>query len=316
MERILCWIFYTMQSTSLIKTILKVTTMNYSFKTILWVLAFLIFPIVSNCQVIQGLILDEETKKPIPFVNVAIIDKSIGTVSNERGEFSLPITESNYSDIVGVSSIGYSTARIQVEKLINSSNTNIKSISLSPLAYAISEVIIRPRNMKYVKVGNGSGKNRYKVGFGPNDKLGREMGTIIPVKAKDAYLEKAVVNIALNKYGKIKLRLNIYNVEKSLPTERINLDPIYFETDIKEGQCVIDLKKYSIKVDHDFFISIEYIENMGEFGLYFTFSFDQNPTIHRETNFSPWIVDKYMDKTISISLNAILGYDKNNVFKE
>lgn len=284
--------------------------MNSFLKKIIWVIIFVTLRTISNGQVVEGIIFDEKTKEPVPFVNVALIDKNIGTVSNERGEFIIPISSSNYSDIIGFSSIGYSTIEMKVETLINSSSKNATNIYLIPKTYSISEIIIKPRDMKYVKVGNGSGVNRYKIGFGPNDKLGREMGTIIPVKAKDAYLEKATVKIATNNYGKIKLRLNIYNVENNLPKERINLEPIYFETDIKAGLCVVDLKEYNIKVDRDFFISIEYIENMGEYGLYFTFSFDKRPTIYRETNFSPWIESIYMDKTISISLNAILGYEK------
>jgi len=285
--------------------------MGNPFIKILFVFSLLIINTISNAQTIEGIILDEKTNEPILYANIGLIKKNIGTVSNHRGEFKLPISKSNFLDTVGFSSIGYNSVKIKVEDFLLPENIVIKKIYLTPMAYQIAEIIVKPKEFKYLKIGNGSGSKRKKAGFGPNDKLGREMGTIISTKGKEAYLEKATINIGVNNYGKIKLRLNVYNLNNKLPNERINREPIYFETDIKEGECIINLEKYNIKVKDDFLISIEYIEDLGQYGLYFTFSFDKNPTFYRETSLSDWVEMTYENKKVSVSINAILAYEKN-----
>jgi hypothetical protein len=277
---------------------------------LLLIITLITFRTISNCQIIEGVLLDDLTKQPIAYVNIGIFNKNIGTVSNEKGEFKLNISDSNYSDAIGFSSIGYYSIEMKVKDLIDASLANFHKICLAPKTYQISEVIVRPKKFKQIESGNGSGSMRKKCGFGPDDKLGREMGTIIPLKGKEAFLDKAIVNIGVNNYGKIKFRLNIYYLENGLPNERVNREPIYFETDIKKGKCVVDLEKYNYKVTKDIFISIEYICYMGEYGLYFTFSFNKNPTFYRETSQSQWVETTYENKRVSISINAILSFEK------
>jgi hypothetical protein len=259
--------------------------------------------LITHSQVLEGVVLDANTMQPIPYVNIGIISKRTGTVSDEKGGFQLPIPERFIKDKIGFSFIGYSSKEIPVDSVFNLSS-GIKKFYLTPRTYAISEVVVRPKAVKTLMVGNGSGSKRKQIGVGSDDMLGREIGAVIPLGNRDAFLKKAMVSVAVNNYGRIKLRLNIYNLKDNVPFEKINSEPIYFETDIKEGKCVVDLEKYNIKVNGNFFISMEYIQRMGKYGLYFTFAFDKNPTFFRETSLSPWVQAKYEDKIISMSMNV------------
>ena len=63
-------------------------------KTFLFLFAFLLFIPVLNAQyILQGRIIDALTKEPLPFVNVGVLKKEIGTVSNEDGFFFLEVPD-------------------------------------------------------------------------------------------------------------------------------------------------------------------------------------------------------------------------------
>jgi len=274
-----------------------------------YLLCFLLFFLTQvSSQSIWGVVANIETGEKIPYVNVGYRNQSIGTVSNENGEFQLKILSSEFSDSIVFSSIGYHKVSFLTGDLKNRLISNT-TIFMRPQTDVLEEIIVSSRAFSRIqKLGNGRGSKRKKVGFGPNDNLGREIGTVIETQIKEALIDKAFINIGINKYGKIKLRVNIYKWENNKITERLNNVPLYFETELQEGVWEVDLKKYNIEVSGDFFISFEYIENMGEFGLYFTFSINKNPTFIRESINSEWEEIKYNNKRISISINCVLSY--------
>lgn len=270
-------------------------------------LLLIVFVKPSFSQTIKGKMIDSETNFPLPYVNIGLLNKNIGTVSDSKGLFNFELNDDD-SDTVRFSMIGYESIDIPIKDAIPFFKEN-GIISMKPKTIHLQEVVVRPENYSYKTEGNGKGSKRKKIGFGPNDNLGREIGTVISVKdGKEAYIEESIVNIATNDYGKIKLRINIYEWKNNRPGERINTQPMYFETDQKEGLWKADLKEYNLKVDNDFFISYQYIEDMGDYGLYFTFSFNKAPTLWRESSHSTWNREQYNDKVISIGINTTLAY--------
>lgn len=66
---------------------------------------------------VDGLILDAN-KEPLPYVAVSILSKSIGTSSNDDGEFSLKLTKTNLNDSITFSTIGFKTLKIKVDDFL------------------------------------------------------------------------------------------------------------------------------------------------------------------------------------------------------
>ena len=63
-------------------------------KLLIALLLILLQPILVEAQnrtVISGSIYDAETKKALPYVNIGFLKESIGTVSDENGEFHLAV---------------------------------------------------------------------------------------------------------------------------------------------------------------------------------------------------------------------------------
>jgi iron complex outermembrane receptor protein len=74
---------------------------------------------------IVGKVIDAETLKPLSNANVFVQNNSIGSTTNSNGEFTLFI-DINKSDVLTVSFIGYSTARVSLLKLDLNSQVLIK----------------------------------------------------------------------------------------------------------------------------------------------------------------------------------------------
>lgn len=261
-----------------------------------------------HSQSILGVITNLETGDKIPYVNIGYQNRPIGTVSSENGEFQLNYSHSEISDTIIFSAIGYHTVTYPVRDLKNHLTHN-NQVFMNPKTSILKEIVVASKELSHSKkIGNGLGSKRKKVGFGPNDNLGREIGTIMKLQNKNAYIHKVLVNIGVNDYGKIKVRLNLYKWSNGRVGERLNDFPLYFETELSEGIWEMNVEKYDIEVTSDFFVSIEYIENMGAYGLYFTFSFNKQPTFTRETNNSLWEETKYENKRVSISINTVISY--------
>ncbi len=95
---------------------------------------------------INGLVIDRKTKKPLPYANVFIINKSIGTISNASGNFSLKLINTDNTDTLGVSYIGYRLFRIPVHEL----DTSQIVIRLSAEQVQINEILVRPYDPIYI----------------------------------------------------------------------------------------------------------------------------------------------------------------------
>ncbi|NVO08736.1 MAG: carboxypeptidase-like regulatory domain-containing protein [Bacteroidales bacterium] len=88
---------------------------------------------------INGQILDKTTKKPLPFVAVGISEKSIGTVSNYDGFFTLRIPSYLKNVSLTISHLGYKSQNIPISLLIE----HKVDIYLETEYISIQEVIIR-----------------------------------------------------------------------------------------------------------------------------------------------------------------------------
>jgi hypothetical protein len=95
---------------------------------------------------IKGQIFDKQTKKPLPFVTIGIVEKNIGTVSNYDGLFILRLQPSYLNSTITISHLGYKSQTIPV-KLLKEQKVDI---FLETEFISIQEVIIRNIDPKEV----------------------------------------------------------------------------------------------------------------------------------------------------------------------
>ncbi len=87
---------------------------------------------------ISAKVIDKQTGKPVPFANIGVLGKSIGTVSNIHGEFVLKVPSHMSADSLGISFIGYKT---YMESLRQAAKHDIFELQQDYIP--IQEVIIR-----------------------------------------------------------------------------------------------------------------------------------------------------------------------------
>lgn len=98
------------------------TKSRWQTRTIFWILllAFPIFsPLVGTGQtqtVVEGVVADSATFKPMPYVNIAVKNKASGTQSDSNGEFKLFASS---TDTLTFSFVGYTSAEVPVNEWIS-----------------------------------------------------------------------------------------------------------------------------------------------------------------------------------------------------
>ena len=130
---------------------------------------------------VEGIIKDAETDKPIAYVNIGIVKKSKGTVSNNEGKFKFEIPSNLMNDTIRLSSIGYTSKSMLVKNFI--AILKEKSIiKLLPNIIELNEVVITNKKLKEKIVGNKSKSKKIKGVF-KYAVAGNEVG--IKIKIKD-----------------------------------------------------------------------------------------------------------------------------------
>ncbi len=88
---------------------------------------------------IRGRVFDRVSKQPLPFANIFLKDKSIGTIANEDGEFLFKLNSEYLVDTLCISYMGYKNITVPVSMRVNSDMRYFMDMNI----ISIQEVIIR-----------------------------------------------------------------------------------------------------------------------------------------------------------------------------
>lgn len=217
-------------------------------------------PILIKAQTYTATVINAQTKQALPFVNIGIIEKNIGTVSDNNGKFTLTINDDINTDSLRFSMIGYEPETINVTEFKKNAETNNAFFALSEKIITLNTVSVAATALKSKTLGN-KGLKGVGVGFLSND-LGSEVGVVIPIKKIPTIIKALSFTILSNKYDTLFFRINVYQIKNGLPAN--NLLPQNVFTKIineKEGTFEIDLSPYNLEVDGDILISLEWLSN-------------------------------------------------------
>lgn len=251
-------------------------------------LFFLSIPFTCHTQtMIIGQLIDEGTQNPLPYVNIGLIDENIGTVSDRQGYFELDLNAEQFKkSILQFSMLGYETKTFLLEDFLKQDQL---LITLKEKTTELEEVIIaaQRRDFESKILGNKTTSKAIYAAFTTN-KLGNEMGFIVRQRKRPMILKKFNLSLVKNSYGPIRFRLNFYSIENGLPAAPLLDENIIIETTIESGVVTHDLSPYALVIDQDFFLAIEWIEDMGPGDLFFSGGFLGAPLIAREVSQGKW----------------------------
>ncbi|MCG8389809.1 MAG: erythromycin esterase family protein, partial [Cytophagales bacterium] len=90
---------------------------------------------------IYGTVLDKETKEPIPYVNISLLDQAKGVGTNANGDFMFNYLPNGY---LVFSCIGYESDTVAIAPLETGEDV---SIYLKPKSYMLSEVMVTDKQL-------------------------------------------------------------------------------------------------------------------------------------------------------------------------
>ncbi|MFV5701049.1 carboxypeptidase-like regulatory domain-containing protein [Flavobacterium sp. XS2P12] len=220
--------------------------------------------ISSQEKIIKGTVTDS-LNKPIKYANIGILNKSLGTVSNENGEFSLVLDNSIQLDTLKISCLGFKPKEITIQDNFNITIPII--ISLENTIEKLDEVIITSGNLKTYSVGKFKTETKHEVLFtNPNIKnlnLGSEVGKrFILGNTKPSLLTSFKFFIKDNNFEMVRFRINMYTIKNNKPDQRINQSNIVVDAYKKyEDWVTVDLSEFKIITQEDIIITVEWIDH-------------------------------------------------------
>lgn len=226
---------------------------------VIFTITFFVLALGVSGQIIKGVVNDN--LNPLPFANITLLSKKIGTCSDENGFFSLDI-KGNTADTLLISSIGFEPKKFAVSNLLHSKKS---TFCLKEIAYSLDSVVVKGKarvvkNKQIHKLGN---LKRTKLKGSFSGVVGSQI--VVYVKnsvAKSGYLKQVILYFDRdNGFPLIDIRLRIYKYDKvlNIPTIDLLRDNLIFKP--KKRKMVIDVSDYHINMPIEgICIGVEWID--------------------------------------------------------
>lgn len=255
----------------------------YRMRLLIVLLLLCSLDLMASQIVVSGTVVNSETQEPIPWVGIGIVEKALGTVSDDRGRFSLAIDRSYQGQFLSFSHLNFESARIIIStsaKDLTIAMTPKPMVKLPPIDLYPSKTVVlgREKNHKSVHAF-------FKVGG-----LGGEAGTLIR-NDKLCRLGTFNMNIIENQMGDLTFRLNFYSVENGVPGEKLPKDTFFVISKGFSGLLSLNLQPLGVVVEADFIATIELLKI-------------ENQDAEQELKFSAYIGRKGRVYSKLISLDA------------
>ncbi|NJO69984.1 MAG: hypothetical protein HC830_12520 [Bacteroidetes bacterium] len=238
---------------------------------------FLAYTDSTEYYYLKAIVIDQSNKKPVPFANVVLKGRNLGTISNADGNFTLKIPAGCINDTLIITFIGYKTTRINISEI-----TANDVIMIEPVSIELSEVVVKHYEPKaLIKMALG----RINDNYSPYPEL--QVGFYRETSRQNndyVVISEAVLKILKAAYDQ-NFRTDQVVVFKSRKSPFVkSMDTVLYK--LQGGiynSLMVDLAKYPASFMSDEFLDMyDYsFDGLAEFnnGLVYVISFDQKPEV-------------------------------------
>lgn len=222
-------------------------------------LFLLFFPLSLFAQFkVEGRITDKTSLAPVPYVNIGIQEKGIGTVSGDDGTYEIHLTPELRGRFLTFSRLGYEDYFIEItDQLLLS---GLHDVGLESVSIQLNNVHVKTGNV--VVIGFKPTNDKAKGFFSPSG-LGGEAGALIPNK-DSVFLTHFNMNILSVTFDSLRFRLNFYSVKKGKPFNKLNKQDIVFVIKKNDsGIHSIPLMDHDLVMNSDFISTLELLQVYG-----------------------------------------------------
>ncbi len=207
---------------------------------------------------ITGQTVDQEMQ-PIPYVSIGLPGSSIGTVSNEEGQFILDASELKPNDSILFSCLGY-TPVWKTQKAL-SPGARIRLISQST---SLPEVVVRPGKLRAKSLGmtksNAFMTTNLAISKKPSMNLGASIGKKFFPGSKPFYLDSFAFYLQYNTFDTVVFRVQVYEAEWGKPGKTLlPQGKVFSLVGVKKGWVKVDLSSYQLALEDNFIVAVEWV---------------------------------------------------------
>ncbi|OUJ70274.1 carboxypeptidase-like regulatory domain-containing protein [Hymenobacter crusticola] len=218
-------------------------------------------PVITHAQQIKGTVVSSVTQQPIPFVNVGLPKRGIGTVSNEQGQYHLAYDPAYATDSVRLSSVGYEARLLPFAALLTGADVRLtpQTVSLAAVSVVAASVYARTHTL-------GLEKPAPKLDFHLASKeLGTEIGTLLHVDRSPTLVQSIHIVVVKNETQPLTLRVNVYRLDANgQPTaEKLLPRDVLLTTGPQAGVLTADLSGDHLVLTEDCLLAVELVKQNG-----------------------------------------------------
>src|SRR6476469_6045650 len=221
---------------------------------------------VANAQKaeIKGVIVDKDTKEPLPFTSIGLKNEQIGALSNEHGQFVVPAPTQNTADSLVVVALGYGRRAVLVKRGVAVASLTIE---LPKRAVALGNVTVKAGKVKNLGLGSRSddpgegmiqGLPGSQYAFFVKNEKKKRLGNVRTVS----------FYIGENGFPREPFRVRIYKADGNYNSPNTDLLTENVVVSASRGGewYTIDLSTYNIPAPEEgFFVAMEWIVGGDKF---------------------------------------------------
>ncbi|MDB5268338.1 MAG: hypothetical protein JWP58_1378 [Hymenobacter sp.] len=213
---------------------------------------------------IKGVIVDKDTKEPLPFTSIGLKSEQIGALSNEHGQFIVPAPTKNADDSLIVVALGYARRAVLVKRGAALPNLTIE---VPKRAVELSNVVVKAGKVKNLGLGarsNDPGEGMIQglpgsqyAFFVKNDKQKR-LGNVRTVS----------FYIVENGFPREPFRVRLYKADGNYNAPNTDLLTENVVVSAPQGGqwYTVDLTPYNIMAPEEgFFVAMEWVVSGDKF---------------------------------------------------
>lgn len=226
-------------------------------KNLLYCLLLCLSPALSYSQgqTIEGRVVDAKTRQPIPYAAIGIVNKNVGTISDEDGFFRLSLPEKYVKDTLTFSEVVHVPKKLPISFLLHSKEI---VVALEESVMELRSVEITPKE-----------KRRYEnLGVKPlfywgscyaNFKGGAQIAHLMEAGEYPVFLSKAKIKIGDNTLEKARIRVRVLEKNSDGSPGLDVFEGAFMDISFKEGWIEIDLNYANLVFDQDFYVCFEFL---------------------------------------------------------
>jgi len=214
--------------------------------------------------VILGVITTPDSKQPLAYASVGLLNKPTGTITDSLGRFELAVDAENITDSIRVSMVGYLPLIRPVSELANGGGDMI-IISLKKIIIQLNEVVVTDQFTHTIIVGRQSAGKLIQAALIPKgDKaptIGAETGLRVQAQHYPALFDDVNFYLSVNNFNSIKFRVNIYSLKNNLPdTLLFNRELLVSLNNYKTGWTKVDLTPENLVINADCAVTLQWVD--------------------------------------------------------